>query len=180
VFSFLGQPNSSEWIPVASLPRWASIALLFLPCSSVLPLVLSSLPISLPRSPRFSPQVRHSLFGNLVAQFVGYGTAHLLYALEHLDCQFRLGLEAHRLRNMGGQTSLRVLAPVQGQIQLTVNQAMSTCRDVAEKDADLTLLDLPGGSTILRSHPSRLGAPLGKPAFIDDQDRHSWPSCSST
>jgi len=72
---------------------------------------------------------------------------------------------------MGGQTSLRVLAPVQGQIQLTVNQAMTTRGDVGEKDADLTILDLPSGATILQPHASRLGTALGKAAFINDQDR---------
>ena len=69
---------------------------------------------------------------------------------------------------MGGQTSLRVLAPVQGQIQLTVNQAMTTRGDVGEKDADLTILDFPSGATILQPHASRLAAPLRKPAFIND------------
>ena len=71
---------------------------------------------------------------------------------------------------MGGSTAIRVLAPVQGQIQLTVNQAMATPRDVGQKDADLTILDLPGGATILQPYASRLGAPFGKAAFVDDQD----------
>jgi len=100
----------------------------------------------------------------------GNGAARLLHTLEHLDCQFRLGLEAYRLRNMGGSTALPILAPVQGQIQLTVNQAMSTPRDVGQKDADLTILDLPGGATLLQPYASRLGAPFGKTAFVDDQD----------
>ena len=57
-----------------------------LPFSSVLPLVLSSLPISLPRSPRFSPQVRPSLFGNLVAQFVGKGAYPQARAVMLTEC----------------------------------------------------------------------------------------------
>jgi hypothetical protein len=101
----------------------------------------------------------------------GNGATRLLHALEHLDRQFWLGLEAHRLRNMGGATAIPILAPVQGQIQLTVNQGMSTRRDVAQKDPNLTILDLPGGSTLLQPHASRLGAPFGKTAFINDQDR---------
>jgi hypothetical protein len=71
---------------------------------------------------------------------------------------------------MGGSTAIPILAPVQGQIQLTVNQGMATRGDVGEKDADLTILDLPGGATILQPHASRLGTALGKAAFIDDQD----------
>ena len=47
---------------------------------------------------------------------------------------------------------------------------MATPRDVGQKDADLTILDLPGGATILQPYASRLGAPFGKTAFVDDQD----------
>ena len=72
---------------------------------------------------------------------------------------------------MGGAAALRVLAPIQRQIQFAVNQGVPTCRDVGEKDAHLAILDPPADSTLLESHPSRLGAPLGKPAFINDQDR---------
>jgi hypothetical protein len=73
-----------------------------------------------------------------------------------------------RLRNVGCLTALPILAPVQGQIQLTVNQGMSTRRDVGEKDANLAILDLPGDSTLVQPHASRLVATLRKSAFIDD------------
>jgi hypothetical protein len=61
-------------------------------------------------------------------------------ALEHLHCQFRFGLEAHRLRDAGGLTPLTILTPVQRQIEFTVNQRMPTGRDVSQKDPDLTVL----------------------------------------
>jgi len=70
---------------------------------------------------------------------------------------------------MGSSTAMAILTPVQGQIQLTVNQAMATRRDGGEKDAALTLLDLPGGATLLQPHASRLGTALGKATCIDDQ-----------
>lgn len=71
MFSFLGQPNSSEWIPVASLPRWASIPLLFCPFHRFSPSVSRLFRSHCPLLHHFHPQVRRSLFGNLVAQFVG-------------------------------------------------------------------------------------------------------------
>jgi len=76
-------------------------------------------------------------------------------------------------------TAIPVLAPVQGQIQLTVNQDMASCCDVAEKDANLTILDLPGDSTLLQPHASRLGTSLGKTADHSMTEMvDSWPSCS--
>jgi len=84
-----------------------------LPFSSVLPLVLSSLPISLPRSPQFSPQVRHSLFGNLVAHFVGVASlkrflipsvdpykAQIFYWMQE-DLLFNCETMLQRLREQG-------------------------------------------------------------------------------
>ena len=68
-------------------------------------------------------------------------------------------------RDPVSSTAIPVLAPVQGQIQLTVNQGMASCCDVGEKDANLTILDLPGDSTLLQPHASRLGTSLGKTAF---------------
>ncbi len=72
MFAFLGQPNSSEWIPVASLPRWASIPLLFCPFHRFSPSFSRLFRSHCPVLHDFHPQVRHSLFGNLVAQFVGF------------------------------------------------------------------------------------------------------------
>jgi hypothetical protein len=71
---------------------------------------------------------------------------------------------------MGGSTAIRVLTPVQGQIQLTVNQGMAARRDIGEKHSHLTILDLSRHATILHSDACRFVTPLGKTGFIDDQD----------
>jgi Type II intron maturase len=56
VFSFLGQPNSSEWIPVTSLPRWASLPLLFFPFHRFSPRSLVSSDLTAPFSTIFTPR----------------------------------------------------------------------------------------------------------------------------
>ena len=52
------------------------------------------------------------------------GGAGLLHAPQHLDGQFGLGLETHRLGNMGGLTALAIVTPLQGQIQLAINEGV--------------------------------------------------------
>jgi hypothetical protein len=91
-------------------------------------------------------------------------------AREHLDCQFWFGLEAHRLRNTGFSTPLLIHKPIEGEIEFTVNEGMAEGRHVGQKDADLTVLDLPGGSTVLDLDPCRLLAAFGETAFIDDHN----------
>jgi hypothetical protein len=68
---------------------------------------------------------------------------------DHLLAQFGFGLEADRLRNMSGEPSGRVGAPVFGQIQLAVDEGMPLRRDVGEKDAHLAVFHAPGAPAIL-------------------------------
>jgi hypothetical protein len=79
--------------------------------------------------------------------------------------------KAHRLRDVGGEPSGRVGAPVFRQIQLAIDEAMADSGDVGEEDAYLAVFHAPGAPTILGADADRVAAALGKAAFIEHQDR---------
>ena len=88
----------------------------------------------------------------------GDGDRSLPEALHHLNRQFRFGLEAHRLRDACSLTPIMILDPVERQIEFAVNEGMSLGRDVGEKDADLTVLDLSGRPAVLHLDARRLSS----------------------
>src|SRR5205823_303804 len=55
------------------------------------------------------------------------------------------------------------------QIDSPVDQRPSRRRGVAEEDADLGILDPPGGAAVLALHAHRADALLQEPRFIGDQ-----------
>ncbi len=90
--------------------------------------------------------------------------------LDHLASQFWLSLETNRLRDTDSLTPIRVFYPVEGQIQLTVNEGMPLGSHIREKDSHLTVLYLTRSSAILQAHPRRFLSSLGKAGFINGQD----------
>ncbi len=99
------------------------------------------------------------------------GQVSRLNPLEHVDAECGFGGKAEVSRDVSGLAAWQISTPVVGQIQRTVDEAMTQRRDVREKDADLTVFDLAGAATILRGDPCRMGAAFGKAAFIHDEDR---------
>src|SRR5260370_16583050 len=54
---------------------------------------------------------------------------------------------------------------------------MAQCSHIGEEDADLTVLHLAAGTTILRRDASRVAAPFGKAAFINDEHGEDLRGC---
>jgi len=79
--------------------------------------------------------------------------------------------KADRLRNMSGEPSGWVGAPVLGQIQLAVDEGMAGGGHVGEKDAHLAVFHAPGPPAILGADARRVAPAFGKAAFIQDQHR---------
>jgi len=99
------------------------------------------------------------------------GDRSLQNPLDPLLSQLRPCLQARLIvRDACGSTPIAILTPVQGQIQLAINEGLSFGRHRREKDSDLTILDPASGSAILQANTSRFFASLGKAAFVDDQD----------
>ena len=65
----------------------------------------------------------------------------------------------------------QISAPVLGQIQFAVDEAMAPLRDVREKHADLTIFDAPGASAILGSDASGVAPAFGNATFVKDEQR---------
>src|SRR5258708_3327849 len=98
------------------------------------------------------------------------GNRSLEDSLHHLNRQFRFGLEAYRLRDACSLTPLMILDPIERKIEFAINEGMPFGRHVGQKDADLTVLDLPGGPAVLHLDARRFLPALGKAAFINGQD----------
>src|SRR5258706_16444589 len=90
-------------------------------------------------------------------------------ALYHASGQFGFGVKADLLWDMGGLSAGGILAPLLGQIQVAVDQAVAQGGDGGEKDADLAVVHTAGGSAILGLDGSGGGAAFWKGAFIKDQ-----------
>ncbi|GHO80501.1 hypothetical protein KSD_82720 [Ktedonobacter sp. SOSP1-85] len=100
-----------------------------------------------------------------ISHHPGDGNRCFADPLDHLCCQFGFGLEVGALRDMSSVSAISVLAPIQGQIQLSINERVSASRDVAEKDSHLTVLNLPSVSAILAADSSGCACPV-------------WENCS--
>ena len=105
------------------------------------------------------------------------GQVSSLGALDHQFGQFRLGLKGDRLGDMRSELAWQIVAPVFGEIQLAIDEGMAQCSHVGEEDADLTVLHLAAGTTILRRDACRVAAPFGKAAFINDEHREDLRGC---
>jgi site-specific DNA recombinase len=89
--------------------------------------------------------------------------------LQHGLGELRLGLEANTLGDVRLGAASGVGGPFLGQVQLPVDQRPPLAAGVGEEDADLAVLDAPGGPRILALHPGRLGALLEEPGLIHHQ-----------
>ena len=103
-----------------------------------------------------------------VSHHPGDGHARRLGALEHPFRQCGFGLKGDCLGDMGGEAAGRVSAPVLGQVQLAINEAVALCRDIGEEHADLAVFDAPGAAAILRLDTGGVVAAFGKATFIQD------------
>jgi hypothetical protein len=88
---------------------------------------------------------------------------------EHLSGKFVPRLKPHLLGHAGRATTLAVFGPFLGQIQTYVHQAPLLGRNVAQVDADLTVLHLAQTAAPLPRHTHRVFALLGKRRRIQDQ-----------
>ena len=91
----------------------------------------------------------------------------LANAFHHLHRQFRFGLEAHRLRNARHLTPLGVCSPVPRKIEFPIDEGMTFGRDVGQKDAYLTVLNLPTGPSVLHFDAGRLAASLREAGLVN-------------
>src|SRR5260221_13397161 len=81
------------------------------------------------------------------------GQLRLPHAFEHLDSQFWLRPEAHRVWDTSGSTPLPILTPVQGEIEVAINEGMAFSRHLGEKHPHLTSLHLSSVHALLPSGP---------------------------
>jgi hypothetical protein len=81
-----------------------------------------------------------------------------------------LGPKRRVLGNAGVVTALPVLNPVLRKIEFPIEEgAPAVRRGIIQKDANLAILDLACGATVLSLDPSRLNAFLDEPSLINDQ-----------
>jgi hypothetical protein len=90
-------------------------------------------------------------------------------ARQHLLGQLRLGRKADTLGHVCLGTTSGVGGPLLGQVQLPVHQRPPLGAGVGQEDADLAVLDPPGGAGVLTLHPRRLAALLQKPRLVHHQ-----------
>src|SRR5215208_6698348 len=86
---------------------------------------------------------------------------------EHLLCQRRFGGKGALVRDTGATTALAIVDPFFWQIQLAIKQRVALRRGVGQKDADLAVLNPPGGTTILACHASGMATFLEKASLIN-------------
>jgi hypothetical protein len=82
----------------------------------------------------------------------GNGDLCLLDPLHHRSRELTLRLKRDAVRNPGFCAASAVCQPVARQIQLPVEQRVTTAADVGEKYPDLTILDVFGAATLLMGH----------------------------
>jgi hypothetical protein len=70
-----------------------------------------------------------------------------------------------------GVPARQIEAPVLRKIQVTINEGVAVFGDLGEKDADLTMLDLPGEPAIRCSDACGVLASCGDTALINDAHR---------
>src|SRR3984893_18803925 len=105
-----------------------------------------------------------------VAQDPRTGNARLQRRLDHCGADLRLGGEPHIVGNARPRPTLGSLGPIFRQIQTRIDQGVSFRTRIAEKNADLTVLDPSGRAAVLTRNPDRMAALLHKPRLVQDQD----------
>jgi|SRR6266567_2027848 len=94
------------------------------------------------RKSRFPPE-------SCISHDPGKRNLHLPQALDHLPGQLTLGLKACFFWNTSFSAPFRIVSPFFGEVEFPVDERVSFVAHVAEKDADLTILNPSSGPTIL-------------------------------
>src|SRR5262245_56216670 len=92
-------------------------------------------------------------------------TSHL-GTLDHAPGELRFGGKGEALGNMSGAPTRQISTPLLGQVQLTVDESMTQCGDVGEKDSHLAVFHAPRVPAVLRPNASRVLASFGKATFV--------------
>src|SRR5512134_2131498 len=71
---------------------------------------------------------------------------------QHLAPELRLGRKGHRLRNARRTPPRRIMRPALRQVEGAIDQGVTMPAGIAEKHADLAVLDAPGRAGILTLH----------------------------
>src|SRR5256885_8050080 len=71
---------------------------------------------------------------------------------------------------MSGTPAGQIGAPVLGQVQLAVDEAMTQLGDQGQEDTGLTVFHTPGAPAILGGHTSGVAAAFGEAGLINDKD----------
>src|SRR5271166_3413477 len=108
---------------------------------------------------------------NLVGCNPGRRSARIQGAPDHAPRQLRLGGKLNRLWDLGRTTALAVLCPLTGNVECAVHQRRALVRAIAEKHANLAVLDAPRRAAILTLHTRRMLTLLQKTRLIDDEYR---------
>src|SRR5271157_1391608 len=107
---------------------------------------------------------------NRVAQHPSARNASVQRRRHHCDADLGLRGELHITWNSGQLPPLGVLNPVLWQIEAAVDQGVTFRARVTEENADLTVLDPPGGPAVLTRNPDRMAALLQEPGLVQNQD----------
>src|SRR5215217_3878426 len=88
---------------------------------------------------------------------------------KHLFGQLGLGAHLHLLGYPSLLTSLPVIGPLLGQIQLPVDESLSSAGGVGQKHPNLAVLPLADGASVLAFHPDALLSLLDEARLVDNQ-----------
>src|ERR1017187_9609375 len=80
---------------------------------------------------------------DLIGRHPAAGCARIECAFDHLPCQLRLGGKFDSLRNCCLTATLWILSPLLRKVEFAVHQGRAFGRAIAEKYADLAVLDAP-------------------------------------
>ncbi len=80
---------------------------------------------------------------DLIGRHPAAGCARIECAFDHLPCQLRLGGKLDSLRNCCLTATLWILSPLLRKVEFAVHQGRAFGRAIAEKYADLAVLDAP-------------------------------------
>lgn len=94
----------------------------------------------------------------------------LLGSLEHAYGQFGFSLKAEEVWDVGGLASREISAPVFGQVQFAIDEAMALLGDVGEENTNLTVLDGSAHAAILDGDASGVATAFGQGALINSQN----------
>src|SRR5664280_84116 len=108
---------------------------------------------------------------NLVGCNPGRRSARIQCPPDHAPCELRLGGKLDSLRNSCLTATLWILSPLLRNVEFAVHQCRALVRAIAEKYADLAVLDASGRATILALDTRRVQALLYKARLIDDEYR---------